>query len=80
MYQKNIRHLALSLVTFICLTFAACGGGAGNGAATGDSVQSHRDDQSMSNQQHDGMEQTPNDSMMDSDTTMVEGMPDSSNL
>lgn len=80
MYQKKIRHLAITLSAFICLTFAACGSGTGDGAATGDSVQTHRDDRSMSNQQHDGIEQTPDDSMMGQDTTLPQDMRDSSNL
>lgn len=80
MYQKNIKHLAISLSAFICLTFVACGSGTGDGAATGDSVQVHRDDRSMSSQQHDGLEKTPGDSMMGQDTTQPQSMPDSSNL
>ncbi|HTN37288.1 MAG TPA: hypothetical protein VL053_09450 [Arachidicoccus sp.] len=68
---KNIRSLLYAAMVFTMVFITACqSGGSSDGQNNlTDTIQERRDDRSMSNQQHDGIDQSKIDSTQQADST-----------
>lgn len=79
--MNNMKLRRLTMGTLICLgaVLVSCHSSYDEGSSEGhyDTVQAERNDRTMSNQQHDGLEQTTLDSASKGDSGTQQMMPDS---